>query len=40
MRAYQFLKDPLTKKFGKEWYEELAKVAGEWLKQQEEEKKG
>lgn len=33
VRAYQFLKNPLIKKFGPEWYEELEKVAAEWLKQ-------
>lgn len=32
IRAYQFLKQPLTRKFGKEWYEELEKVAEEWLR--------
>lgn len=26
---YKFLKDPLTRRFGKEWYEELAHVADE-----------
>lgn len=33
VRAYQFLKTPLIKKFGVEWYDELDKVAQEWLKQ-------
>lgn len=33
VRAYQFLKIPLIKKFGKEWYDELEKTAIEWLKQ-------
>ena len=33
IRAYQFLKYPLIKKFGAEWYEELERVAQEWLKQ-------
>ena len=33
IRAYQFLKVPLIKKFGEEWYEELERVAQEWLKQ-------
>lgn len=32
IRAYQFLKNPLIKKFGEEWYEELCRVANEWLK--------
>ena len=27
MAVYQFLKEPLTKRFGKEWYDELCKVA-------------
>ena len=31
IRAYQFLKAPLMRKFGKEWYEELEKTAKEWL---------
>lgn len=34
IRAYEFLKEPLIKKFGKEWYEELDKTAKEWLRQQ------
>ena len=33
IRAYKFLKNPLIKKFGKDWYEQLEKVAEEWLKQ-------
>ena len=32
IRAYQFLKIPLIKKFGQEWYDELDKTAQEWLK--------
>lgn len=32
VRAYKFLKEPLIRKFGHEWYEELEKVAEEWLK--------
>ena len=35
IRAYEFLKEPLIKKFGKEWYDELDKTAKEWLKQTE-----
>lgn len=31
VRAYQFLKQPLIKKFGQEWYDELDRVATEWL---------
>ncbi|MDR1879797.1 MAG: DUF3109 family protein [Tannerellaceae bacterium] len=30
MPLYQFLKEPLIRKFGKEWYDELAMIAGEW----------
>ena len=33
VRAYQFLKDPLIRKFGQEWYDELVVTAREWLKQ-------
>ena len=33
MRVYEFLREPLEKRFGKEWYEELALAAGEWLSQ-------
>lgn len=32
VRAYKFLKEPLIKKFGQEWWEELDKTASEWLK--------
>ena len=32
IRAYKFLKEPLIRKFGEDWYEELEKVAEEWLK--------
>lgn len=32
-RVYQFLKYPLIKKFGPEWYAELEHIASEWLKQ-------
>lgn len=31
--TYKFLKNPLIKKFGQEWYDELDRVATEWLKQ-------
>lgn len=27
LRIYQFLKDPLTRRFGEEWYNELCEVA-------------
>lgn len=33
IRAYQFLKEPLIRKFGADWYEELETVAREWLAQ-------
>lgn len=36
INAYQFLKEPLIKKFGKEWYEELDKTAREWMLQHKE----
>lgn len=32
VRAYQFLKDPLIRKFGQEWYDELCLTAEEWLR--------
>lgn len=32
MRVYEFLEEPLTMRFGREWYEELRLTAGEWLK--------
>ncbi|MDE7402164.1 MAG: DUF3109 family protein [Muribaculaceae bacterium] len=33
IRAYQFLKAPLIKKFGQDWYDELELAATEYLKQ-------
>lgn len=33
IRAYQFLKEPLIREFGENWYAELEKTAREWLKQ-------
>lgn len=33
IRAYQFLKEPLIERFGKEWYKELLTVADELQKQ-------
>lgn len=33
LRAYQFLREPLTARFGKEWYDELAATAEEYLRQ-------
>lgn len=36
VRAYQFLKEPLIARFGKEWYNELELTAGEYLRQKAE----
>lgn len=33
IRAYEFLKEPLIRKFGKEWYDELDLTAKEYLRQ-------
>ena len=33
LRAYEFLREPLTARFGPEWYDELALTAGEYFKQ-------
>ena len=33
IRLYQFLKDPLTAYFGKEWYDELAEACEAYLKE-------
>lgn len=33
IRAYEFLRGPLERRFGKEWYAELSLAAAEWLKQ-------
>lgn len=33
IRAYQFLKKPLTERFGKKWYDELELTADEYLRQ-------
>ena len=33
VKVYQFLKEPLIRKFGSEWYDELCLVAEEYLKQ-------
>lgn len=35
IRAYEFLKEPLIRRFGKEWYDELELTAREYLKQKE-----
>ena len=31
--VYKFLKEPLIRRFGQRWYEELEEIAGEWEKQ-------
>ena len=33
IRVYEFLKEPLIRRFGERWYEELALTAREWLAQ-------
>lgn len=33
VRAYEFLREPLIRRFGEEWYEELDRTAKEWLRQ-------
>ncbi len=33
VRVYEFLKDPLIRRFGARWYEELELTAHEWLRQ-------
>lgn len=33
IRAYRFLKEPLIRRFGQDWYDELELTAREWLKQ-------
>ncbi|MDE5552440.1 MAG: DUF3109 family protein [Muribaculaceae bacterium] len=35
VRAYQFLREPLIRRFGKEWYDELDFTAREYLRQQQ-----
>lgn len=35
LRVYQFLKEPLVRKFGAAWYADLETCAREWLKQKE-----
>lgn len=39
VRVFEFLKDPLTRKFGKDWYDELELTANEYLRQREQLKK-
>ncbi len=36
VRVYEFLKEPLLRKYGKAWYKELEKIAKEWLTQKNE----
>ena len=36
VRAYQFLKEPLIRRFGKQWYDELCTIANEYLTQKSE----
>ena len=33
LRAYQFLKEPLIARFGRDWYDELCLAAEEYLRQ-------
>lgn len=33
VRVYEFLKEPLIRRFGERWYDELSLTAEEWLKQ-------
>lgn len=33
VRAYEFLREPLTRRFGQEWYDELDRTAREYLRQ-------
>ncbi len=35
--VYQFLKEPLIRKFGADWYQKLSDCADEWMKQNREE---
>ena len=35
VRLYEFLREPLIRRFGQEWYEELELTAQEWRKQTE-----
>lgn len=35
IRAYEFLRDPLTERFGADWYDELALTAREYLRARE-----
>jgi len=40
VRAYEFLKEPLIRRFGEEWYEELATTAKEYIRQYGEDNPG
>lgn len=33
VRVYEFLKEPLIRRFGEKWYDELSVTAAEWLRQ-------
>lgn len=33
IRVYEFLKEPLVRRFGQDWYDELERTAREWLAQ-------
>ena len=35
--VYRFLEGPLTRRFGREWYDELCQVAREWLRHERQE---
>jgi hypothetical protein len=35
VRLYEFLKEPLIRRFGQEWYDELCLTAEEWRKQRQ-----
>lgn len=39
IRVYEFLREPLISRFGREWYDELELTAGEWLSSEERRKK-
>lgn len=32
VRVYEFLREPLIRRFGQRWYDDLSLTAGEWLK--------
>lgn len=34
IRVYEFLREPLVRRFGQKWYDELSLTASEWLKSQ------